>query len=188
MHVRKIVSTALFILTTCTLTVLAQKPAVETPAFSVCMSDYALCTFSECGKPEAQGKTVACSCRVRQGYSVGTECEGPKKNSAGQTILRSRYYPIPGYARCSNSKPWAMCLDATCTVDPKDIDPADKKPRAKCTCGVLKDKGDYLVTNSCPTGIISSATVLDLDQITDFLETQDKIPVNNFVVLNPKQK
>jgi hypothetical protein len=179
----KIFPAALLIVMSCNLT-LAQEAAKEKP-FQVCQGTYALCTFSQCGPAQAQGpgqdSTTTCTCRVRPGPSVGTECEQPATAPDGQTIIRSRYYPISGYARCSNNKPWAMCLDVKCTVD-KD------KAHAKCGCSVQEEKGDYLVQTGCPTGIISSATVLDLDKITDFLETQDQIPVSNFLVLNPKQK
>jgi len=76
-----------------------------------------------------------------------------------------------------------MCLDKPCTVDDKD------KTKAGCSCDVKEEQGDYLAKfgSGCPTGIISSATVLDLDKITDFLKTQDKIPVQDFIV-SPEQK
>ncbi|HMD19088.1 MAG TPA: hypothetical protein VKH40_02135 [Alloacidobacterium sp.] len=180
MKVKELFSTALLIVTSCSLTALSQETAKAKP-FEVCQGTYALCTFSKCEATPGLN-TASCSCGVWQGYSVGTECEGPKKNPDGQTTVRSRYYPIPGYARCTNSNPWAMCLDKPCTVDEKD------KTRASCDCSVLEGKGDYLVQFECPAGIISSATVLDLDKITDFLETQDKIPVQDFIVLNPRQK
>lgn len=54
----------------------------------------------------------------------------------------------------------------------------------------MQNQGDYLVQSECTKGIISSATVDDLDGITDYLETQDqsKIKVLPFTVLNPPQK
>src|SRR5271166_3626387 len=121
-------TTALVIVTSCGITALAQEPAKKVSDFELCHTTYALCTFSQCGQATGSGKqkTTTCSCSVWQGYSVaaystsGTECDGPTKNPAGQTIVVSRYYPIPGYATCSNTKPWAMCLDKQCTVDDKD--------------------------------------------------------------------
>jgi hypothetical protein len=78
-----------------------------------------------------------------------------------------------------------MCLDSPCVVDEND---KNDKTKANCACSVEQGKGDYLVRGGCPTGIISSATVLDLDTITDFLERQDKIsPVPDFKVVNQKQ-
>jgi len=74
-----------------------------------------------------------------------------------------------------------MCLDSPCTVDKND------KTKANCTCSVLEGQGDYVVTSQCPSGIISSATVDDLDSITDFLEAQG-MPVYDFEVLNTTQK
>src|SRR5271170_2619096 len=172
MKVTKMLPAVLVMVTSCSITVLSQEPAKASPrasplkplapAFQVCQGTYALCTFAQCGKEEkhkGEKPTVACACNVKHDYSVGTECEGPKKDPVGQTIVRSRYHPIDGYARCSNNKPWAMCLDSPCVIDKNDA------TKASCTCSVLQGKGDYVVTSSCTTGIISSATVLDLDKI-----------------------
>lgn len=201
MKVKAILITALLMATGGTINALSQTPAKDPAGFQVCHGTYALCTFSQCGEVQGKQPTVFCSCRVRQGYSVGTEqdysigteCEGPTKNPEGQTVLRSRYHPIDSYARCTNNKPWAMCLDSPCVVDQND------KTKASCACSVQEGKGDYVVGNKpgqggavqfgCPTGIISSATVLDVDSITDFLATQDTIPpVPDFKVINHKQK
>jgi len=185
MKVKAILITALLMATSGS-NALSQTPAKDPAPFQVCHGTYALCTFSQCGEVQGKQPTVFCACRVRQDYSVGTECEGPTKNPEGQTMVRSRYHPIDSYARCTNNKPWAMCLDAPCVVDKDD---KDDKTKANCACAVLQDQGDYLVQSGCPTGIISSATVLDLDTITDFLETQDNIlPVPDFKVVNQKQK
>jgi len=172
----------LLIVMGCSITALAQE-ATPKP-FQVCQGTYALCTFSQCGPAQGKGQqTSACSCNVWQGYSVGRECEKSKIVN-GQTVIRSRYYPIPGYGTCSNSKAWAMCLDKKCVVDSND------KTKASCTCSVEGQgkQQDYLVTygSACPAGIISSATVLDLNSITDFLKTKDEIPVQDFII-SPKK-
>jgi hypothetical protein len=173
------------------LTALAQEAPQPKP-FQLCQGTYSLCTFSECGPAQAQGNqiTTACSCHVWQGYSVGTECEKPKTVD-GQTMVRSRYYPIPGYGSCSNDQPWAMCLDMPCVVDSND------KTKASCTCSVENRKDvkqgqgeqkNYLVKygSGCPTGIISSATVFDLNTITTWLENhQDDIPIQDFIIAPP---
>ncbi len=39
-------------------------------------------------------------------------------------------------------------------------------------------------TDQCSNGAISSATVVDLDQITDFLETQPNLVPNDIKVVN----
>jgi hypothetical protein len=206
MQAKKMVPAILLMTVSCSITAFSQEPAksqappktqeaaktpepAKTPKkFMVCENEYALCTFSQCGeeqKHEGKPSTVACACSVQHDYSVGTECEGPKTNRTGQTIVRSRYHPIDGYARCTNDKPWAMCLDSPCVIDSND---PNKATKASCTCSVQKNQGDYLVPTACTTGIISSATVLDLDKITDFMETSDKIPsVPDLKVINPKQ-
>jgi hypothetical protein len=186
----KILMAALSMFACGCLTAVSQAPPAN-PPFKVCDTEYALCTFSECGEVIGQQPTVTCKCRVQDDKSVGTECAGPKTNADGQTIVRSRYHPISTYSRCTNNRPWAMCLDAPCTVDKTeetDRDDASKKERhAQCNCAVKQGQGDYVVypgTAQCTNGLISSATVLDLSQITDFLETQSDLPVPDFKVVN----
>ena len=111
---------------------------------------------------------------------------GPKKLADGHTQVMSRYHPITTYSRCSNNRQWAMCLDSPCTIDPTN--PADKtKPqKAQCKCSVTSGQ-DWLVkpgTAQCTNGLISSATVVDLDQITDYLETHPELHIPNFSVVN----
>ena len=199
MNVNAILFTALLVAASGSPNALSQTSAQGPGQFQVCHETYALCTFSQCGEIQGKQPTVFCSCSVMQDYSVGTECEGPTKNPEAQTVLRSRYHPVDSYARCTNNKPWAMCLDAPCVVDKDDKNDKDDKTKANCACAVQEGKGDYVVGNEpgqegpvqfgCPTGIISSATVLDVDSITDFLATQDTIPpVPDFKVVNHKQK
>jgi hypothetical protein len=130
-----------------------------------------------------------CDCRVKTDeWSVGMKaCPTKKEVSEGRT--KSRYFPIKTYSRCSNNRPWAMCLDKECWIDKND------PTKAKCKCSVKQGRGDYMVNpetpgvrSQCDFGIFSSATVLDLDQITDFLQTQDKMPVYNFTVVNLQPK
>ena len=168
---------------------------VAIPAFSqqftVCKSTYALCTKARC-TPTPGKSEVSCTCDVRTGYSLGAHpCEDVKQTSEGQT-LKSRYYPVTSYARCSNDRPWAYCLDAPCVISNKDKDKT--KPKAACICSLVQKQGDYVVTAdsytklTCTTGIVSSATVTQIDQATDFLETQDALPPFDFKVLNVQRK
>lgn len=175
------------LLGTCSsVTVLAQAPAP--PQFQACKGTYALCTFAAC-EPILMLETpmlFSCSCEVhRDEWSAGAKaCEPVKKVPEGQ-LIRSRYHPITKYARCSNSRPWAMCLDSPCIID------KDHKDKANCTCSAVQDQGDYVVkpgTNQCTEGGVSSATVDDLDQITDFLETQPNLRPPDFTVVNVTPK
>ena len=160
----------------------------QQPQFTVCKSTYALCTKAKCTHIADNEKEVSCACEVRTGYSLGTQpCESAQQAKDSQT-LKSRYYPIKSYARCSNDRPWAYCLDATCTVDNAD------KTKASCTCKLVRNQGDYVITgdrydkSTCTTGIISSATVDQIDQATDFLETQDALAPFDFKVLNVQHR
>ncbi|MDO8434946.1 MAG: hypothetical protein Q7S58_21310 [Candidatus Binatus sp.] len=144
------------------------------PDFIVCKSTYALCTTAECSPIADKPGFVSCNCNVTTGYSAGLRaCE--EKNASEGRSLKSRYHPINSYARCSNDRPWGWCLDSPCVVD--NSDPS----KAACACSVVKNQGDYVIVNdtgsynesSCTTGLYSSATVVQLDQVTDFLKTHD---------------
>lgn len=152
--------------------------------YQVCRSTYALCTTAKCNPAKAGSDTVACKCEVRTGYSVGsTPCQEPKQTSAGLQVL-SRYYPIKSYAHCANNRPWASCYDKECVVD------KDDPSKATCTCSVKENEGDYvMVTDSysaetCTIGLYSSATVSELEQVTDFLKGQKDLKPFPLKVLN----
>jgi len=152
--------------------------------YQVCKSTYALCTTAKCGPVKAGSDTVECSCEVRTGYSVGSSpCQKPTKTSAGEQI-RSRYYPIKSYAQCANNRPWATCYDKECVVD------KDDPSKATCKCSVKEGEGDWvMVTDSytpetCTVGVYSSATVAELNQVTDFLKGQKDLQPFALQVLN----
>lgn len=152
--------------------------------FKLCQSTYALCTTAPCTPVGGEGETVSCACEVKTGYSAGQAgCQEVKETSGGKQI-RSRYYPVTSYAVCSNDRPWAWCLDKPCIID-KD-DPA----KAACACTAVKDQGPYVIVtdtytdNTCTTGIISSATVAQITQITDFLKGSSELKPFEIKVLN----
>lgn len=153
-------------------------------SYQVCKSTYALCTTAKCTSAEPGSDTVECKCEVRTGYSVGSSpCQEPTKTKAGEQI-RSRYYPIKSYARCVNNRPWATCYDKECIVD------KDDPTKATCTCSVKEDEGDWvMVTNTysaetCTIGLYSSATVTELEKVTDFLKGQKNLKPFPLQVLN----
>ncbi len=172
----KMLSTVLLVVTICSITALSQAPAKK--EFQVCSSTYALCTKAKCSPIKILQTPLlfSCGCDVMTGYSLGKQpCqEKPEETSDGQ-LIRSRYFPIKTYARCSNNRPWAMCLDSPCIVDKKD------KTKAKCTCTVEQGLGDYVVytenltESTCTSDYLSSATVDDVDQATDFLATYPEL-------------
>jgi hypothetical protein len=142
--------------------------------FKVCKSEFALCTIARCDPIPGNEKQVSCHCTVNMGYSAGQEpCERVKDTPNGQQI-RSRYYPVHSYADCSNDRPWAWCLDKPCMID------KNNPQAASCSCDLVKNLGDYVIVtsgytpNTCTTGVISSATVKQITQVTDFLKTKSK--------------
>lgn len=141
--------------------------------FTLCDGKYALCTTAKCTPVPGQEDTVSCACKVENGYSVGKQaCQDAKANG---DQVKSRYYPVKYHAICSNSRPWAWCLDKPCTVDKND--PA----QATCACTAVKEQGNYVIVtksyneSTCTTGIVSSATVQQSAEITGFLKTQEKL-------------
>jgi hypothetical protein len=145
---------------------MALPTVIRAADFIVCKSTYALCTTAPCEPIPGNKDFVSCRCNVTTGYSAGQ-----KACAVGQ--LRSRYHPINSYARCSNTRPWAWCLDSPCEAD------KNNPTQAACKCGVVEGKGDYVIVDStgsyndtsCTTGMYSSALVTQLDEVTDFLKT-----------------
>jgi hypothetical protein len=142
--------------------------------FKVCNGTFALCTIAPCDPISGNDKQVACHCTVNNSYSAGQQpCTGLKDVPEGQQI-RSRYYPVHSYAVCSNDRPWAWCLDKPCLID------KNNSQAALCTCDVVKNLGDYVIVTSrytpdtCTTGVISSATVSQITQVTDYIGTKAK--------------
>jgi hypothetical protein len=163
--------------------------AVSTTAraqdFKVCESTFALCTIAPCDPIPGNDKQVACHCTVNHSYSAGQQpCQGRKDTPEGQQI-RSRYYPVHSYAVCSNDRPWAWCLDKACLID------KNNPQAALCACDLVKNLGDYVIVtsnytpNTCTTGVISSATVQQITQVTDYLKDKTRaLPPFNIQVLN----
>jgi hypothetical protein len=159
--------------------------SVRAQHFKVCKSTFALCTIAPCDPIPGNDKQIACHCTVNSGYSAGQEpCTGVKDTSGGQQI-RSRYYPVHSYAVCSNDRPWAWCLDKPCVIDKNNPE------AASCACDVVKNLGDYVIvtgnytSTTCTTGVISSAAVQQITQVTDYLKTQTKaLPPFNIQILN----
>ncbi len=150
--------------------------AAKAQGFKVCKSTFALCTMARCDPIPGQGKEVACHCTVNQGYSAGQQpCQDVKDTPEGQQI-RSRYYPVHSYAICSNARAWAWCLDKPCIID------KNNPQAATCACDAVNNLGDYIIVTTkdtattCTTGIISSATVQQSTQITDYLNKSKVLP------------
>lgn len=175
------------LLATLSVVALSTGALSQQPQFIVCKSTYALCTTAKCTHISDNEKEVSCACDVKTGYSLGAKPCDVQQTKEAQT-LKSRYYPVKSYARCSNDRPWAYCLDAACVTNPND------KTKATCTCKLVRNQGDYVITgdrydkSTCTTGIISSATIDQIDQATDYLETQDALPPFDFKVLNVQHK
>jgi hypothetical protein len=160
-------------------------PASAQTDFKVCESTYALCTTAQC-KPGESSDELSCDCEVRKGLSVGLESCKPEEKVDQGTEIRSRYFPVESYAICSNDRPWAWCLDKVCVIDPED------PQRATCACTVAEDQGPYVIVTAtytevtCQTGIISSATVQQIDEVTQFLEKSSKLKPFDIKILNPE--
>lgn len=145
------------------------------PAFIVCESTFANCTVAPCTLIADAPGFASCNCDVMTSYSAGlAPCQDVQDTGLGQVIY-SRYHPITSYALCANARPWAMCLDSPCLIDP------DNPSQAACICTLMENQGDYIFVDpsgqyspsSCTTGLYSCATVVDVDQVTNYLKTHD---------------
>jgi hypothetical protein len=159
------------------------------PPFAVCKGTFALCTEAVCDPvitTRADGRKnveFSCRCKVQVGYSAGANVPKDPCGSVpaapptvGQKIP-SRYVPIKSYVACTNQRPWAWCLDSACVVDHVDKnDPT--KGTANCACRIatgapyvyIPSDGKYSGAG-CDKEYISSATVDDVLQVTEFLTT-----------------
>jgi hypothetical protein len=177
--------TALFVmLAAASLALIGAAQAGDQTDFKVCKSTYALCTTAACTPVAGTKDTVSCACEVKTGFSAGLEdCAAEKDTSAG-TEIKSRYFPVKSYAICTNDRPWAWCLDKPCIIDKGD------PTKASCACTSVKDQGPYIIITdaytdtTCTTGIISSATVTQVTQVTDFLKTDADLKPFDIKVLN----
>ncbi|MGD9657887.1 MAG: hypothetical protein AB7U61_09675 [Methylocystis sp.] len=158
--------------------------AGELPDFKVCQSTYALCTTARCAPVSRAKGVLSCACDVKTGYSLGLEaCRDPTETNEGVQI-KSRYFPVKSYAVCANARPWAFCLDKPCVIDKSD------PTKASCTCESVKRQGPYVIVTdaytpkTCKSGIISSATVTQITQATDFLKNSAELKPFDIKVLN----
>jgi hypothetical protein len=169
--------------------VLTEAATTSTGAtsFTVCKSTYALCTTASCEPVPGQKGNLLCGCSVQKGYSGGTHSCKPVQHTAAGDLIYSRYYPVKAYAVCSNSRPWAWCLDVPCLID------KHHPSRASCTCTVVKNQNPYVIVtdrytkSTCTTGIISSATVQGITQISNFIQSKHLLPPFTIKVLNTPQ-
>jgi hypothetical protein len=150
----------------------AAPPAPST-GFTLCSSTYALCTDADCTPIPGQTGNLSCGCQVHTGYSAATQaCQSGHPKPGGK--IKSRYFPVESYEICSNIRPWAWCLDVPCTIDKKD------PSKATCTCTTVDNQTPWVgqANNpaSCMNGIISSATVHDIEQIGRFINDQKLWP------------
>ena len=160
--------------------------AAASDDFTLCKSRYALCTTAKCTPIPGKEGEVSCACDVKTGYSAGLQaCQNAEQTASGE--LKSRYYPVKYYAVCSNSRPWAWCLDKPCTVD------KDNPSKASCACSLEKDQGDYVIVtdsyndSTCTTDIWSSATVQQITQVTDFLKSRDQLKPFPIKIVNSQK-
>jgi hypothetical protein len=160
------------------------SPSAWAQDFKICKGTFTLCTIAPCEPIPGHPKQVACHCTVNHGYSAGQQaCQDVTDTRDGQQI-RSRYFPVHSYAVCANDRPWAWCLDKPCIIDKNNPE------AALCTCNAVQNLGDYVIVttentpNTCTTGVISSATVQQITQVTNALKNSGKLSPFEIKVLN----
>jgi hypothetical protein len=169
----------------CAAAALALGVPARAQGLEVCDGPFALCTVARCDPIPGNDRQVNCHCTVNQGYSAGLrECSGVVETAKGRQIL-SRYFPIKSYVACANGRPWAACGDKPCMIDRNNPQAAD------CTCDLRKDRGPYVVATgeytpaTCTSGLVSSATVQETEQVTEALRNSKVLPSFPLQVLRP---
>jgi hypothetical protein len=104
---------------------------------------------------------------------------GPGETTSAEAQLSLLSFQVRDQVQRRSSM--AFCLDSPCRVD-------DNNPRAaQCACNLVNTTPKppvapwVFVTSaynptSCTTGIVSSATVEDVEAVTDFLKTSKSLP------------
>jgi hypothetical protein len=130
----------------------------------VCTQEYALCTSAPCIPDPRHSDYAICSCIIENGKSVGYKsCKQrmPKQDQfkAKQVISTFSFeqFKTKKSMACAKGMPWTDCVDAPCTVNPRD--PA----KAICSCKISHDQayftfGGGCETKTCATGFWSGAT------------------------------
>lgn len=167
------------------LLLLATQSNAANQQLTACKSTYALCTTAKCLPIPGKKGWVNCPCDVKNGYSAGTKICQQEKISPKGTVIYSRYFPLKSYAICNNNRPWAACLDSTCVID------KNNPKKANCLCSLVSNQGSYVIAadsyknNLCEKDIYSSATVVQSNQITNFLKTQPKLQPFPIKIVTP---
>ena len=151
------------------LAAVAQDPYLS-PEDRSCVSGFALCTSAPCiPDPGDPTNTAICTCEVTNGpnYAAQTACEDRDPatidvDGKPVTLTVSTYSFVQAATKpvmtCADGALWTDCLDAPCTVDPKD------PLRAICACDIVTS-GDFVTyggscnTNTCANAVWSAATV-----------------------------
>ncbi|HLJ85266.1 MAG TPA: hypothetical protein VKZ53_00495 [Candidatus Angelobacter sp.] len=164
----------------------SKSTSTHSAGFNVCQGTFAACMEATCKPITSNGQisSFQCECKVGTGYSLGVN--GPKNNNSCQSIpqappaegqkIPSRYSPVTNFVACTNKRPWAMCMDAACTVHADKNDP--QKYSATCSCPKAEG-GPYVYMtvdgqysrSGCEDQYISSAPATTFLQVTQFLTT-----------------
>lgn len=130
-----------------------------------CDQEYALCTSAPCIPDPRHPDYAICSCVVEQGDSVGyKQCEHRKPKQAAFKVKKIistfsfKQFSTKKNLTCPRGKPWTDCLDAPCTVDPRNAS------KAICSCKIKHDQtfvtlGGNCDVNTCSTGFWSGAMI-----------------------------
>lgn len=130
----------------------------------ICNHEYALCTSARCVPDPRHPSYAICHCVVKKGASAGYKTcaeRAPTQDQYKTTQIISTFsfaqFAVKKFMSCQAGAPWTNCLDAPCTVDPKDHN------RAICSCKIDNTQsfvtlGGECNTTTCTTGFWSGAT------------------------------
>ncbi|MCL9684446.1 hypothetical protein [Legionella maioricensis] len=131
----------------------------------ICIQEYALCTSAPCIPDPRNPDYAICSCVVETGDSIGYQTcakrapqKGPFKTRQLSSTFSFKQFNTKKSMSCARGKPWTDCLDAPCTVNPRD------KKKAICSCKINHDQdfvtfGGGCDVATCATGFWSGATI-----------------------------
>lgn len=141
----------------------------------VCDQDYVLCTSAPCIPDPRHDGFAICTCDVEKGNSVGYKsCEkrAPQVKQFKIKQLVSTFsfkqFKTKKGMTCARGKPWTDCVDAPCTLNPRNPD------KAICSCKLKHDQtfvtfGGQCKTDTCSSGFWSGAQISSSTQLRNAL-------------------
>lgn len=132
--------------------------ATQTNQAIICEQEYVLCTSAPCIPDPRHEHFAICSCDVENGLSIGYKscAQRTRKEKAFKikqlvSTFSFKQFTTKKAMTCSKGMPWTDCVDAPCTVDPRNI------TKAICSCKIRHDQSFVTFGGKCNVDTCANA-------------------------------